>query len=219
MAKKKGYYYNSSAYEEAIRTLRTNIQFSAVDKKIKKILITSSVPNEGKTTVSINLAKSFAKNNFKVLLIDCDLRNPSVNKELKIENNVGLTNVLLKKRDLASAIMKDYDEKNLDILLSGPIPPNPSEILSSNAMKNIIKELEEKYDYIIIDTPPAGIITDAAILSTISDGVIFVARENYTKKEQIGAAIESIYKVGGRFIGVVMTFAKNENSKYGGYYK
>ncbi|MDD7305127.1 MAG: CpsD/CapB family tyrosine-protein kinase [Peptoniphilaceae bacterium] len=218
MAKKKGYYYNSSAYEEAIRTLRTNIQFSDVDKKIKKILITSSVPNEGKTTVSVNLAKSFAKNNFKVLLIDSDLRNPSVNKELKIENNVGLTNVLLRKKDLSAAIMKGYDEENLDVLLSGPIPPNPSEILSSYAMKNTIKELEEKYDYIIIDTPPTGIITDTAILSTISDGVILVVRSNYTKKEQVESAIESIDKVGGKFIGVVMTFAKKENSNYGDYY-
>src|SRR5699024_8189326 len=134
MARKRHYYSNTSAYDEAIRTLRTNIQFTDVDRNLKKMVITSAVPNEGKTTVAIKLARSFAQNNFKVLLIDCDLRNPSVNKELKVENKMGLTNILINKKDSSYAIMKDDIEEKLSILLSGPVPPNPSEVLSSESM-------------------------------------------------------------------------------------
>lgn len=218
MARKKHYYSNTSAYDEAIRTLRTNIQFSDIDHKLKKLVVTSSVPDEGKTTIAINLAKSFAQNNMKVLLVDCDLRNPSLNKELKVENNLGLTNVLLNKKDVSYAIMKDFEEENMDILLSGPIPPNPAEILSSESMKNLLTSLEDKYDYIIIDSPPAGIITDAAILSTISDAVIMVTRSNSTKKEELRSAIEKIKAVNGKILGIVLTFVQKENSRYGGYY-
>lgn len=218
MARKKHYYSNTSAYDEAIRTLRTNIQFSDIDHKLKKLVVTSSVPDEGKTTIAINLAKSFAQNNMKVLLVECDLRNPSLNKELKVENNLGLTNVLLNKKDVSYAIMKDFEEENMDILLSGPIPPNPAEILSSESMKNLLTSLEDKYDYIIIDSPPAGIITDAAILSTISDAVIMVTRSNSTKKEELRSAIEKIKAVNGKILGIVLTFVQKENSRYGGYY-
>lgn len=218
MAKKHHYYSNTSAYDEAIRTLRTNIQFSDIDHKLKKIVVTSSVPNEAKTTIAINLAKSFAQNNMKVLLMDCDLRTPSVHKELDIENNMGLTNVLLSKKDTSYAIMKDYQEENLDILLSGPLPPNPAEVLSSEAMKNLLSSLEDSYDYIIIDTPPVGIITDAAILSTVADGVLMVAKSNQTKKEELKSALENIEAVNGRVLGVVLSFVKKENTKYGGYY-
>lgn len=218
MAKKHHYYTNTSAYDEAIRTLRTNIQFSDIDHKLKKIVVTSSVPYEAKTTIAINLAKSFAQNNMKVLLMDCDLRNPSVYKELEVENNMGLTNVLLSKKDTSYAIMRGYQEENLDILLSGPIPPNPAEILSSDAMKNMLSSLEDSYDYIIIDTPPVGIITDAAILSTVADGVLMVAKSNQTKKEELKSAIENIKAVNGKILGVVLSFVQKENSKYGGYY-
>ncbi|MDO5047846.1 MAG: CpsD/CapB family tyrosine-protein kinase [Anaerococcus sp.] len=219
MAKKSTYYANSSHYDEAIRTLRTNIQFSDIDNQLKKIVVTSSIPDEGKTTVAVNLARSFAQNKFRVLLIDCDLRNPSVHKEMKVDNKVGLTNVLLNKKDLVHSLMKDYGEDYFDILLSGPTPPNPAEILSSKAMRDLIEEVEDQYDYIIIDTPPTGIITDAAIVSTLADGVLLVARSKYTKKEQINQAIENIKNVGSRIIGVVMTFAESSKNTYPDYYK
>lgn len=218
MAKKHHYYSNTSAYEESIRTLRTNIQFSDIDHKLKKLVITSSVPDEGKTTVAINLARSFAQNNKKVLLMDCDLRNPSVGKELNIENTLGLTNLMIGNKDISSVIIKDTEAQNLDILFSGPIPPNPSEILSSEFMKNLLHSLEDKYDYIIIDSPPAGIITDAAILSTITDAIILVAKANSTKKDEIRGTIDKINAVNGKILGVVMTFVQKANTKYGSYY-
>lgn len=218
MAKKHHYYSNTSAYEESIRTLRTNIQFSGIDHKLKKLVITSSVPDEGTTTVAINLARSFAQNNKKVLLMDCDLRNPSVGKELNIENTLGLTNLMIGNKDISSVIIKDTEAQNLDILFSGPIPPNPSEILSSEFMKNLLHSLEDKYDYIIIDSPPAGIITDAAILSTITDAIILVAKANSTKKDEIRGTIDKINAVNGKILGVVMTFVQKANTKYGSYY-
>lgn len=218
MAKNK-YYSSTSAYDEAIRTLRTNIQFSDIDNKFKKILVTSSIPNEGKTTISVELASSFAENGFKVLLIDCDLRSPSLHKEFQTENSVGLTNLLLDKKKISNVIKEDSKQENLHVIFSGPTPPNPSEILSSHKMREIIETLEKDYDYIIIDTPPAGIFSDAAVLSsTVADGVIIVTRSNYTKKDQLKSSIDSIDKVGGKFIGVVMTFVKKENSNYGSYY-
>lgn len=218
MAKKHYYYSNTSAYDEAFRSLRTNIQFSNIDHDLKKLLITSSVPDEGKTTVAINLARSFAQNNKKVLLMDCDLRNPSVGKELNIENTLGLTNLVIGNKDISSVVIKDTEAQNLDILFSGPIPPNPSEILSSEFMKNLLHSLEDKYDYIIIDSPPAGIITDAAILSTITDATILVARANSTKKDEIWGTIDKINAVNGKILGVVMTFVQKANAKYGSYY-
>lgn len=218
MAKKHHYYSNTSAYDEAFRSLRTNIQFSNIDHDLKKLLITSSVPDEGKTTVAINLARSFAQNNKKVLLMDCDLRNPSVGKELNIENTLGLTNLVIGNKDISSVVIKDTEAQNLDILFSGPIPPNPSEILSSEFMKNLLHSLEDKYDYIIIDSPPAGIITDAAILSTITDATILVARANSTKKDEIWGTIDKINAVNGKILGVVMTFVQKANTKYGSYY-
>lgn len=219
MAKNKNYYSNTSAYDEAIRTLRTNIQFADIDENLKKIVVSSSVPDEGKTTVAIELARSFAQNNFKVLLVDADLRNPSVSKSLDIANNMGLTNVLLNKKDSSYAIMKDNEEENLDILLSGPVPPNPAEIISSKAMENLMETLEENYDYIIIDSPPVGIITDAAILSTMADGVLLVTRTKSTKKDQIKSAIDNIDSVGSKIIGVVLTFVDKKDSTYKSYYK
>ena len=216
---KNRYYSSTSAYDEAIRTLRTNIQFSDIDNKFKKILVTSSIPNEGKTTISVGLASSFAENGFKVLLIDCDLRSPSMHKEFQTENSVGLTNLLLDKKKISNVIKEDSKQENLHVIFSGPTPPNPSEILSSHKMREIIETLEKDYDYIIIDTPPAGMFSDAAVLSsTVADGVIIVTRSNYTKKDQLKSSIDSIDKVGGKFIGVVMTFVEKENSNYGSYY-
>lgn len=216
--KNNNYYSNTSVYNESIRTLRTNIQFSDIDQDFKKLVITSSIPNEGKTTIAINLARSFAENGLKVLLIDCDLRNPSVSKILGYENNVGLTNLLLNKIEFVKAKIVDDKSENLDILLSGPIPPNPSEVVSSKSFKNLIEKLEEFYDYIIIDTPPVGIITDAAIISTISDGVILITKSNDTKKDVIKSAINNIETVGSKIIGVVLTFVKTKGSHYGDYY-
>lgn len=216
---KKNNYNSSSIYDEAIRTLRTNILFSDIDQKLKKIVITSSLPDEGKSTIAIELSRSLAQNGSKVILLSCDLRNPSIGQYIENDVNFGITNVLMRRMELDSAIIVDETEPNLSILMSGPIPPNPSELISSNAMKNLIKELEEKYDYVIIDTPPVGIITDAAILSTISDGVLLVVKSESTKKDIIKNAIENINRVNGKILGTVLTHVKSKGGHYGGYYR
>lgn len=216
MAKKNN--YTTTAYDEAIRTLRTNILFSNVDKDIKKIVVTSSVPDEGKTTLCIDLARSMASSGSSVVLIDLDFRNPSVKNMTSQENNIGVTTVIMKKATLSDASTQDTEQENLDIISSGPIPPNPTELIASDSMKSLLDELSNNYDYVIIDTPPVGILTDAAIISTLSDGVLLVIKSGSTKKEMVKKAIDNIEKVNGNILGAIMTFVNVKNSQYGNYY-
>lgn len=204
MAKKHDYYGKSSVLEEAFITLRTNIQFSEIDRKIKTIVITSADPLEGKSSVAFRLARSFAQNKNKVLLLDCDLRNPSIGNVAEVENNVGVTNILVARTEYRSAITRTESAPDLDIILTGPTPPNPAELLGTHAMQELLDHVKEDYDYIIIDTPPVGIISDAAILSTITDGVILVMAQNSTDKADIKRAINRIEHVGGKVLGAVL---------------
>ena len=201
---------------EAYRTLRTNIQYSSFDKEIKTIAVTSSEPAEGKSTVSGNLALSFAQNDKKVILLDCDLRKPSVHKNFRISNIKGLSEVLLGKVDINEAIQTRND--NLDVLTSGKIPPNPSEMLSSMAMTNLLEGLKEKYDVIILDTAPLKAVTDAQILATKVDGTILVTRAERTKREAVIEAKNLLEKVGANIIGTVLHAVENNKNKYYYYY-
>lgn len=160
-----------SIVSEAYRTLRTNIQYSSFDKEIKTIVVTSAEAAEGKSIVAGNLALSFAQNEKKVLIVDCDLRKPSVHKNFKVSNLKGLSEVLIGKAKLEEVIQSRNE--NLDLLTSGKIPPNPSEMLSSSTMSKLIEKLKEKYDIVILDSAPLQAVTDAQILSTKS-------RWNYT---------------------------------------
>lgn len=201
---------------EAYRTLRTNIQYSSFDKEIRTIAVTSAEPAEGKSTVSGNLALSFAQNEKKVILLDCDLRKPSVHKNFKISNVKGLSEVLLGKVDIDEAIQKRND--NLDVLTSGKIPPNPSEMLSSVSMSKLIQELQRIYDIIILDTAPLKAVTDAQILSTKVDGTILVTRAERTKRESVIEAKNLLTKVGANIIGTVLHATENNRNKYYYYY-
>ena len=205
-------------YDEAIRSVRTNIQFSSLDKKNKVISITSTKPAEGKSTVIYKLAKSFADNGDKVILLDCDLRSPSISEIAGINDNVGITNYLTGKVNIQRAINKDREQSNLDMIFTGPVPPNPAEILASNAFKDFVEDLSKQYDYVFIDTPPVGLFTDASIVSTISDGVIFVIKSSDTKKEDISLAIENLKKVDAHILGAVLTHMPMKEKKYGNYY-
>ena len=218
MAKKNKNYYNSSMYDEAIRSVRTNIQFSGVDKENKIISVTSTKPAEGKSTVLYNLAKSFAENGDKVILLDCDLRNPSIDEIAGVNFNLGITNYLTGKADINDVIIKDREQSNLDLILTGPIPPNPSEMLASKVFANLIKNLAETYDYVFIDTPPVGLFTDASIVSTLSDGIIYVVKSSDTKREEIAQALENLKRVDANILGMVLTHAHLKKSKYGKYY-
>lgn len=216
MAKKNNYYNKTTPREEAFRTLRTNLQFSSIDKTLKTIVITSTNPNEGKTTIAIELAASLVKNGDKVLMIDCDLRNPSIGKQLDLNDTVGITNILIQNVK-AHDVVTEYN--GINILLCGPTPPNPAELVGSKKMEILINELYPEYDYIIIDTPPAGLLTDAAILSRIADGTVVVVEEGETEKKDLNRTFETISNVGGNIIGVVMSKVKSiKQTNYGKYY-
>ncbi|MEG2110652.1 MAG: CpsD/CapB family tyrosine-protein kinase [Clostridium sp.] len=203
-----------SVTAEQYRILRTNIQYSSFDKDIKKILVTSSEPGEGKTTTSANLALTFAQSDKKTIVVDCDLRKPSIHKGFNLSNTVGLSDVILNSNNIDKAIKKV--ENNLYVLTSGKIPPNPSEMLSSKAFEGLLEALSKIYDVIIIDSPPVLAVTDSQIISTKVDGTVLVVRGNHTKKEVVIAAKDVLDKVKANILGTVLTRA--ENGKHGYYY-
>lgn len=205
-----------SVVSEAYRTLRTNIQYSSFDKKIQSIVVTSAEAAEGKSTVSGNLALAFAQNENRVIIVDCDLRKPSVHKNFKVSNLAGLSEVLIGKAQLNEVIQNRNE--HLDILTSGKIPPNPAEMLASSAMTNLIDKLKEEYDVIIIDSAPLGAVTDAQILSTKVDGTILVTRAERTKREVVLEAKNSLEKVGANILGCVLHAVENTKGKYYYYY-
>ena len=201
---------------ESYRSLRTNIQYSSFDKEVKRILVTSSEPGEGKSTTVANLALAFSQDEKKVIVVDCDLRKPSIHKKFRISNNIGLSDVVIDNSKLKKAINKHNEY--LDILPSGKVPPNPSELLGSKAMENLLDELEKEYDIIIIDTPPVQAVTDSQILSTKVDGVILVVRSEKTKKDSTKLAKAALEKVNAHILGVVLNGEERTRSKYYYYY-
>jgi capsular exopolysaccharide synthesis family protein len=198
---------------EAYRTLRTNLQFSSVDKDIKSIVVTSSGASEGKSTTASNIAASFVQMGKKVIILDCDFRKPRIHKIFGISNRSGMTNIISEKTTPSDYVTK-FD--NLYVLPSGPIPPNPSEMLGSERMKSIIKELEDQYDYVIIDSPPISFVTDAALLSSFADGTILVVASGQTDTRSAASAKEALEKVEANILGVVLTKIPLKGN---GYYK
>ena len=201
-----------SVVSEAYRTLRTNIQYSSYDKKIQTIVVTSAEAAEGKSTVSGNLALTFAQSNNKVILVDCDLRKPSLHKKFQISNLIGLSEVILGKESIEHAIQKRND--NLYVLTSGKIPPNPSEMLASSAMNGLLNLLKEQFDVIILDSAPICAVTDAQVLSTRADGTIIVTRAERTKRDRVVEAKMLLDKVGANILGVVLQAVENTKGKY-----
>lgn len=210
-----------SPISEAYRVLRTNIQFSSVDKPLKVMVITSSGPGEGKTTTIINLAITFAQSGSKVLLMDADMRKPKVHKVFGFSNQTGLVNILAQREDYKKVI-NNIDIENIDIITSGPIPPNPSELLASNSMKRFLERVREDYDVVLIDAPPVGSVTDAAILSTIVDGTVLVAASGQVHIEALKRSRELLGQVNANIIGVVLNkldkSAQGNNYYYYYYY-
>lgn len=207
---------SKSISAEAYKTLRTNIQYSSFDKEIKTILVTSTIPGEGKSTIAGNLALSFAQQDKKVLVIDCDLRKPALHKMFKLSNFKGLSDVIVGNSDLEK-VMYNYRD-NFDILTSGKIPPNPSEILASNAMTMLLEKLKTMYDIIIIDSAPLQAVTDAQIISNKVDGTLLVIRAGLTKREAILQAKELLNQVNAKILGVVLNGAENNSEKHYYYY-
>lgn len=209
-----------SPVSEAYRVLRTNIQYSSVDNPLKTIVITSTGPMEGKTTTIANLAVTFAQAGSKVLLIDTDLRKPKVHKVFMLSNESGLTNLLTAKEGSEFSI-RHHKEKNLHILTSGTIPPNPSELLNSNAMRNFVAKAKEEYDIVLLDSPPVGSVTDASIISTYVDGTILVVKSGKVEVDAVKRAKETLDRVNANIIGVVLNNLDKKalgNKYYYSYY-
>ena len=202
-----------SPVAEAYRTLRTNIQFSSLDKEVKTIVVTSSGATEGKSTTAVNLAVSFIQMGKKVVVVDGDLRKPKMAKIFNISNHEGLTTVFFEQEPISKFIKK---EGNVDILTSGPTPPNPSELLGSDRMKKVLEDLRELYDYVIIDSPPVGYVTDGAILASICDGTIFVIAAGESDQRAVKHAKEQLDKVSANILGAVLTKIPIKGK---GYYK
>jgi capsular exopolysaccharide synthesis family protein len=205
----------NSAQAEAYRTLRTNIQYSSIDKKAQVVCITSAGPGEGKSTVSSNLAIVMAESGKKTLLIDCDLRKPTLHKGFSASNGTGISDLLAGKAVFEKAVQESGIE-NLQVLTSGTKPPNPSELLASSKMKKFITALRTMYDFIIIDTPPVLLVTDAQLLVECSDGYLLVLASGQVDKEAAAKAQKLLEKVNAKILGVVLN--KFDSAK-GGYYK
>jgi polysaccharide biosynthesis transport protein len=208
-----------SSRAESFRQLRTNLQFVDVDEVPRSIVFTSSIPEEGKTTTATNLAIALAQSGLKVLLMEADLRRPRVAEYMGIEGVVGVTSVLIGKAQLFSAIQPWGPDNLLHVLPSGPTPPNPSELLGSQQMADLIGELERTYDLIVIDAPPLLPVTDAAVLSSIASGAVVVGRYGHAKREQLARAVDSLRAVGANIYGFVLTMTpvRGPDSYYYGY--
>lgn len=205
----------SFAGEEAYKMLRTNLAFSFTDsKKCKVIGVTSSVRNEGKSTTSINLAYSISKADKKVLLIDGDMRLPTVAKRLKIKNALGLSNVLIGETYLTDTMLKLKQSESMYVITSGGLPPNPSELLGSDQMKKIINKLEENFDYIIIDLPPINIVSDPLIISKLIDGYLFVVRQEQSYRQDVFEAMRKFSLVDANLLGFVLTNVESSKKYY-----
>lgn len=209
---------SKSLVSESFRTLRSNLQFSEFGKNLKVIVITSSTPNEGKSEVSINLAACLAQQGEKVIVIDADLRQPTQHKLTELNNTEGLSTFLLKKSGVDSINHLKIDGVDLDVLTSGPIPPNPSEMLASSSMKQTLKSFEDFYNYVIIDTPPLLAAADAQILASISDATLLVVDTKKSKRRQVTEAKRRLDNVGARLLGVVMNRVDSYKDTYYYYY-
>lgn len=206
-----------SVAAEAYRTLRTNLSFAALDKECRSILLTSVSPSDGKTTTAANLAIVLAQADKRVMLVDCDMRRPMLHKVFGVENKQGLTNCLLQnKRPEEVAVHGLID--NLTIVTSGPIPPNPAEIITSHKITSLWESILESYDYLIIDSPPILAVTDAVLLSNQVDGVLLVVESGGTKIEYAKQAKEQLNRANARILGVVINKVHMRTQDYHYYY-
>lgn len=204
---------------EAFRQLRTNLQFVDVDTPLRSIVCTSSVPGEGKTTTICNLAITLAHTGMRVLLMEADLRRPRVGQYMGLDNSVGLTSVLVGAVGFDDAVQHWGPEGLLDVLPSGPTPPNPSELLGSRGMADLLHSLEAHYDIVLLDAPPLLPVTDAAVLAVETSGAVLIVHHGKTRREQLENSAQALAAVGARILGTVMNFAprKGPEAYYYGY--
>jgi polysaccharide biosynthesis transport protein len=209
-----------SPIAEAYRHLRTSLLLSSAGQPPKTILITSSQPSEGKTTTAVNTAFMLAQTGAEILIIDCDLRRPRLHVNLEVPNVKGLTNLLSGETDIDSVIQTYERQPNLKLLTSGPVPPNPAELLGSEEMRKLLVTLSGRFAHVVVDSPPAISFTDASILSTMVDGVVLVVHGGRSSRAVVRRAKQQLLDVGAHIFGVVLNNVKLESQDYyyTGYY-
>ena len=200
---------------EAYRSLRTNLQFLGLDRGKRSIVVTSSVPGEGKTTTAINTASTLAAAGERVLLIDADLRRPKVARYLSVEGGVGLTTVLIGEAKLGD-VVQPCGVSDLHVVAAGALPPNPAELLGLPQMQQLLAEASRRYDTVIIDAPPLLPVTDAAVLSRITDGTLVVVGSSIARRPQLAKALEALERVDTRILGLLLTRARGHDA---GHYR
>lgn len=207
-----------SIIAESIKILRTNLQFSNVDGTLKTITVTSSVPGEGKSFTSSNLAVAFAQLNMKVLIIDCDMRRGLQHKQFMVSNANGLSDLLIDNSPEYARYIKPTSVENLFIVTAGTVPPNPSELLSSKSFEKFVEVAKEVYDIVIFDLPPVTVVPDAAIVASKTDKTVIVSRIKVTPMEELEKTKKMLENVGANIAGVVVNGVKTSSKKYYGKY-
>lgn len=208
-----------SPIAEAYRSIRTNLQFAGAGKELKYISFTSATPGEGKSTTISNVAITMGQDGKKVLLIDCDMRKPVQHKIFGLRN-IGLSNIIAMGKAFDEVVQKDVYH-NVDVLVCGPIPPNPSELLGSKRMQELLDEVKDKYDYILLDMPPILAVTDAAVMASKVDGVVFVIRSGFISPEEAKEAKKRLIQGRANILGVILNAvpqARHNGYGYGYYY-
>lgn len=204
---------------EAYKTLRTNLLFTLATAERKTVIVSSAEPHAGKSTTAANLAIVMAQTNFKVLLIDADMRKPSLDRIFHVGRSEGLSKVISTQSVFEDAVVKQV-APNLDLLPAGPIPPNPQELLCSDEMRKFLEKAEKQYHYIFIDAPPINVVSDALMPMAWCAGMLLVVREGQTGRDDVRAAVESVERIEGRILGTVLTDVKSRRGLRGDrYYK
>jgi len=208
-----------SPVTEAYRTLRTNLGYTSVDRRLSTIMVTSAEPGEGKSTITSNLGVVMAQNGKRVIALDCDLRHPCLHTNFGLNNRQGMSTLLSQNAEATTDICNPTKEKGLYVITTGPIPPNPAELMGSQKLQSILKWMKETTDIILVDTPPVLAVSDAVILAPSLDGVVLVVRPGKTRHGALKQSIEQLQLVNARILGVVLNDVVTRGKAYGYYYK
>lgn len=211
------HYAPKSPISEQFRTIRTNLQFTSVDKPLRSLTVSSTSPGEGKSTTVANLAIVLAQQSHKVLIIDADMRKPTGHYTFMVNNDKGLTNVLTKQGEAMDMMQKTFID-GVHILTCGPIPPNPAELLGSKRMEWLLQEMLKQFDYVLVDSPPILAVTDAQVLANKTDGVVLVTSSGLTEKEAALKSKDLLDRAGANIAGVVLNRRNKKDNHYYYYY-
>nr|WP_233129705.1 CpsD/CapB family tyrosine-protein kinase [Salimicrobium humidisoli] len=203
---------------EQYKTIRTNLEFASVDRKLRSFFVTSPGPGEGKSTTAANLAVVFSEQGKRVILIDADMRKPTLHYTFSSNNGVGLSTYLAGQKTSVTNVIQETAVENLDIITSGPVPPNPAELLGGSSVKTLMNELKSTYDLIIFDTPPVLSVTDSQLLAPHTEGVVLVVRSRKTRKEEANKAKEVLLHSQARILGAVLNGNEMGRRKKNYYY-